>query len=150
MNLATSDWLIKLNNILKENDEIYRTAAKSVGLSDCAFWILYTMRTEGKPMLQSEICACMYEPKQTVNSALKNLEAEGYLTLSSASDRRFKQVSLTSKGEQLARETVDLVIQKEQSSLSDLTENEREAFVQLFQKYTVSLKKNMRTLKKSI
>ncbi len=139
--------LERLNSILKENDEIYRNAAKRVGLPDCAFWILYALRTGEEPMLQSDICACIYGPKQTVNSALKNLEAEGYLMLSSAPDRRFKQVSLTKKGDQLARETVDLVIQKEQSALTELTEEEQEAFIRIFRKYTVSLKKNLQNLK---
>ena len=32
------------NRILKENDELYRSAVKTMGLPDCAFWILYTLR----------------------------------------------------------------------------------------------------------
>lgn len=32
------------NRILKETDELYRSAVKTMGLPDCAFWILYTLR----------------------------------------------------------------------------------------------------------
>ena len=36
--------LNEYNDLFKENDEIYRAAAKRLGLPDCAFWILYTLR----------------------------------------------------------------------------------------------------------
>ena len=38
--------LLEFNNIVKENDDIYRCAARSLGLSDSVFWILYTFRME--------------------------------------------------------------------------------------------------------
>ena len=55
---------------------MYRSAAKSCGISECAFWILYTLRVEEKPFTQAEICEFLIEPKQTVHSALKKLEDE--------------------------------------------------------------------------
>ena len=72
------EYLSRLNNLFKENDEIYRNAAKRVGLPDCAFWIFYILREdsikkEGNILTQSEICSTMYLPKQTVNSAMKKL-----------------------------------------------------------------------------
>lgn len=68
--------LIAFNRETKKLDDVYRSAAKSCGISECAFWILYTLRVEEKPFTQAEICEFLIEPKQTVNSALKKLEAE--------------------------------------------------------------------------
>lgn len=142
----TNNCLSKFNNIIKESDEIYRNAAKLVGLSDCAFWILYALRTDENPLTQKEICYATYQPKQTVNSALKKLEADGYVELFSADDRRSKQVRLTKRGLSLAQRTVDKVILQEQNALSELSPEEQDAFLQLFRKYTDLLNANIQTL----
>lgn len=67
--------LREYNDSLKAIDDTYRAAARRFGLPECAFWILYTLRVERSPLTQSEICALQYQPKQTVHSALKRLEA---------------------------------------------------------------------------
>lgn len=147
MNNSTN-WLSEYNGIFKETDEIYHNIAKTLGLSDCAFWILYSLRTEGDALTQSEICNTFYQPKQTVNSALKKLEQNGYIELLERSDRRRKQIRLTQKGITLAEETVDRVIGVEQKTMSGLDEAEQKAFVGLFRKYTDLLKCNMQTILK--
>ena len=95
--------LMAYNKEMKKLDDVYRNAAKTCGMAECAFWILYTLRVEEKSFTQAEICEFLVEPKQTVNSALKKLVAEGYLALSSGADQRSKLVQLTPKGEALAR-----------------------------------------------
>lgn len=143
---ADREFLSKLNNIFRENDEIYRHAAKKSGLSDCAFWILYTLRDEGNITTQSQICSAIYLPKQTVNSAMKKLENSGYIQLLNTNDRRSKQVSLTPKGVALAEKTVDRVIFRETDALSGMTPDEKEAFLRLFRKYTDLLNANLQKL----
>lgn len=138
--------LLEYNGIIKENDEIYRCAAKASGMSDCAFWILYILRTEEEVFTQSGICNALYQPKQTVNSALKKLEQDGCIRLTEMEDRRSKQVHLTEKGRDLAGRTVDRVVAVEMESLSGLTQEEQETFIGLFHKYTDLLKDNMRKL----
>lgn len=138
--------LNEYNNLFKESDEIYRTAAKRLGLPDCAFWILYTLRENNAPLTQSEICATLYQPKQTVNSALKHLQADGYIALHSGSDRRSKQVSLTCQGEALAQRTVDRVIAAECNALLDMNDEEQAAFIGLFRRYTMALQACMREI----
>lgn len=135
--------LWEYNTIFKENDEVYRCAAKTLGISDCSLWILYTLRTEQEAITQKEICEAFYYPKQTVNSALKKLENEGYIVLSEMTDRRSKQIDLTPKGVKLAEKTADKITEAELASLSGLTDTERETFIELFRKYTGLLKKNM-------
>lgn len=95
--------LLEYNRETKRLDDLYRCAAKQCGISECAFWILYTLRAEERQFTQAEICEFLIEPKQTVHSALKKLEAEGYLARTSGADLRSKHVALTEKGEQFAR-----------------------------------------------
>ena len=35
------------NSIIKEYDQMYRDAIKTLGLNDSSFWILYTLRDDG-------------------------------------------------------------------------------------------------------
>lgn len=138
--------LSEFNSIIKESDDIYRCAAKALGLPDCAFWILYTLRAETEAVTQRGICSTIYQPKQTVNSALKKLEQDNILCLSEMTDRRSKRVLLTDRGHSLASRTVDRVIDAEKSALSGLTVSEQETFLALFHKYINLLKENMPAL----
>ena len=87
-------------------------------------------------------------PPQTINSALKKLEAQGYVELSSVGDKRKKQVGLTEKGKALAAETADKVIAIELETMGSLTPQEQDAFLGLLHKYTDLLKKNLSILNK--
>lgn len=148
LNENTSKTLSQFNSIFKENDEIYRKVAKELGLSDCAFWILYNLSENNKPLTQSDICYYLYQPKQTVNSALKKMEHEGYIKLIQINDRRSKQIYLTEEGKRLAEETVNKVINIECETFSELTKEEQEDFIKLFRKYTDLLKNNIKKLNK--
>lgn len=89
--------LLEYNKETKRLDDLYRCAAKQCGISECAFWILYTLRAEKRQFTQAEICEFLIEPKQTVHSALKKLEAEGYLARTSSANLRSKHVALTER-----------------------------------------------------
>lgn len=136
--------LKQYNDITKENDKLYRSAAKKYGFSECEFWILYYLRSGyGEPM-QSVICNSFYLPKQSIHSALKKLEAEGYIALTAGENRRSKGILLTSEGKRICAETVDHIIEAEMSALGSLSEKEQEKFMNLYDRYTEQFKLNMR------
>ena len=138
--------LYKYNRIYKENNDLYRGVAKALGVSDSVFWILYSLREQSRGATQSEICNMLYEPKQTVNSTLKKMEAEGYITMASHPDRRRKLLVLTQKGEELAEKTADKVLALECSALKEMSEADRQAFLRLFQTYTEILKEKISSI----
>lgn len=138
--------LKRYNTITKENDEIYRDIARKFGVSEYAFWILYFLRTEYGEPVQSEICSSFFQPKQSVNSALKKLEAEGYITLETGSSRRRKQIVLTPAGIKLCRETVDPVIEAEKRALGSLSAEQQEVFMTLYEQFTKQLKINIQSV----
>lgn len=136
------DILIRYNRIFKDTDKIYHNFAKSYGLSDCAFWILYLLRETDTQYTQAEICNMLSLPRQTVNSALKNLQSEGYISLTPAeNNKKSKILVLTEKGEVLAKNSADIVLKAEIKVLRQFSENELQLFLSLSEKYAVLLRK---------
>lgn len=137
------EYLSEYNGLMKENDELYRNAAKAMGLSDCAFWILYLLRESDVELIQSDICSAICMPKQTVNSSLKKLEESGYIRFFEGNDRRSKLLRLTQEGTVFASETVDRVLAAELRALGGMTAEEQSVFLGLFRRFTDLLKKEM-------
>lgn len=135
--------LVEYNSMIMEHENLYRQIARRFGLSECAFWILYSLREANAPLTQSALCYALSQPKQTINSALKKMEEYGYIELIFGEDRRKKQIHLTEKGEVLARETVDKVIILENRTFDTFTDEEQKLFLRLFHKYTDNLKENL-------
>ena len=135
MEMGARGALVEFNRICKENNEIYHGVTRALGLTDCAFWILYTLRESEGEYTQRDLCAVLCEPKQTVNSALKKLVEEGVLRLEAADGNlKNKRVCLTEAGEAFLRRTVDRVFGVESAAAARLTEEERSALVALSQK----------------
>ena len=146
--MEISRWLAKFNALSKESDNLYRGLAREWGGSECALWILYTLRAEKPPVTQKAICDILHAPKQTVNSAMKALEAGGYLRLEPGPDRRRKQVVLTEAGERLARESADKIILAEEAAFGAMTEPEREMFLILMGRFVRALREEIQEIKR--
>lgn len=139
---GTKGRLAELNRIEKETDGLYHGAARAMGLSDCASWILYSLR-EPEETTQSGLCASLYETKQTVNSAIKKLEREGYVELCLSRDRRSKVLRLTERGAALAEGTVDRLRTAELAALGGMGKAEQETLLALLQRYSALLKEEL-------
>ena len=127
--------LMAYNKEMKKLDDVYRNAAKTCGMAECAFWILYTLRVEEKSFTQAEICEFLVEPKQTVNSALKKLVSAGLLQLSAGTDQRSKQILVTEVGDIFCKTHVDPVLEAEAASLQAMGEEDRAAILRLTKLY---------------
>ena len=146
MDAISQQMLLAFNAAMKHVDDVYRRAVRQYGLSECAFWILYTLRVE-RPYTQAGLCEFLHEPKQTVNSALKKLEAEGFLVLSAGDDQRSKRVRLTEKGEQLARTCADCVAEAEARAIGSMSPDDRAALIRLMELYGTLLSEQLQTKK---
>ena len=132
----------ELNAIFKETDAIYSELAKKSGLSDCAFWLMYSLREANGSCTQKEICNQWTMSKQTVNAALKGLEKSGYITLIvSESDKRSKYITLTDKGDKFAQENVDITFQLERLAFQKLSDAERVTMIESNRRYQELLRK---------
>ena len=103
--------ILAYDALWRENNALYSEWAKAHGLSYNELLVMLSLTREADaPCTQKDICRQWLLPKQTVNSALKNLVRAGYLRLE-ATDGNLKNkwVCLTETGDELLRRTVDLV-----------------------------------------
>lgn len=66
------------NQCEKEMISICREYELKHNISDTPFWILYVLHGSREQMPQTDICNSLYQPRQSTDTALKKLEADGY------------------------------------------------------------------------
>lgn len=141
MQRNTTEHLQKFNKIYKEMDIIYHTYAKSCGLSDMAYWILYSMSESDKLFTQRDFCKEWFSPPQTVNSALKDLEKRDIIFLEPVpGNKKNKWIKLTENGKKFMARTVSPLIRAECESFEELSSNECTAMLCATHKYMTALK----------
>lgn len=130
--LTFQEFIRRYNGLYKENNEIYHRLARHFGLSDTAFWILYTLREMGGSVSQSQLCGELFLSKQTIHSALKQLEQGGFLQLEDLpNNRKNKLVRVTPQGEQLLCQVADPVFAMEERAFLRLSPQQRQALLEL-------------------
>lgn len=141
--------LTRFNQIYKEMDIVYHNYAKSLGLSDTAFWILYCISENENALTQRELCNYWSLPPQTVNSALKDIEKRGLITLDPVTgNKKNKLLHLTSVGEELVSRVMVPLIQAEEESFNTLSDEECEQMLSLTKRYSEALRKNIEDITK--
>lgn len=133
--------LIAFNQLHKEMDIMYHNYAKSVGLSDTAFWILYSVSEHGGTITQRELCTSWFYAPQTINSALKELEKHGiiYLELVPGS-KKSKQIQLTGEGQRLAKCAIEPLLEVEAASFQALGAQDASLLLSVTEKHVSILK----------
>ena len=148
MKAELSEQLALLNQNDKQMDDLYHHYALRLGISDTVLWILYITYTQGDGLTQKEICDLWAYSKQTINTALKHLEAEGILALTPVEGhRKSKRIVFTERGRQYARETIEPLVRAEMTSLKKMSEEERELLVNLSLKWTALFQQELEKVK---
>lgn len=76
MEQSTVFVLYSFNQAHKRMNVIYHDYAKAIGLSDAAFWLLYSVYEHGKPCTQKDLCQAWFYAPQTINSAIKAMQEQ--------------------------------------------------------------------------
>lgn len=141
--------LFKRYNILAwETDALYHKISLTFSLTDSALNILYIIYYSGEAAELREIVHYSGLQKQTVNSALRNLEEKGIITLKSVNGKS-KSASLTPYGLAVCEKSVKKLIEWEDKALSTFSESELSLFLSLMEKYLVSMKESLEEYKDS-
>lgn len=83
-------------------DGFYAEYAKRSGVKSNLLWVLYALN-DGNEHSQKEICDSWDLPRTTVNTIVKELEEEGYVSLKQIKgEKRELSLSLTEKGKEYA------------------------------------------------
>ena len=134
MKPCVSEQLQYYNLLTSEIDEAYHNASLKLGLSDSAMMILYALCSRENPCPLLEIAKLTGISRQTIHSAIKELEAQGILTLESPGGRR-KLVRLTEEGMELAEKTAGRLIKIENEIFDSWTGEELEQYIRLTGRY---------------
>ncbi|MDE5893332.1 MAG: MarR family transcriptional regulator [Acetatifactor sp.] len=139
MNNYASKEMKRYNHLLGEIEATYHEMSLKLGLSDSAMIILYTICDEGESCPLSEICRRSGLSKQTVNSAIRKLEADGSLYLEKAGVRS-KTVCLTTAGKKLAGQTALRLLNTENAILASWPRQDVEKYLELTEKFLTALR----------
>ena len=130
----TSRDLRRYNHLLQETDAVYHEMAQHWGLPDSVMGVLYTLCDAGGRCSVREVCRLGGMSKQTVNSALRKLEAEGILYLE-PSGARSKRVCLTEAGLRVADATAGRLIRLENSIFDEWPAEDVQQYLGLMERY---------------
>ncbi len=135
----------RINYLHSEINNVFHEMSQQMGLSDSVSCILYTICNFGDSCMLTDIINMTGIPKQTVNSALRKMEGDGYLQLETTQTRR-KKVVLTEAGKLLTRKTAEQMIRMENEIYASWTEEERQLHLALTQRYLDQLKEKAKEL----
>ena len=93
----------------------------------------------------NDICKNSGISKQTVNSAIRSLEADDILHLVRHTGRS-KKVVLTEKGKDYVRQTVAKLYQAEQNAFDSWSEEEISTYIALMEKYNDCFRRQIEEL----
>lgn len=132
----------RINYLASEMDALYHQASLKLGISDSVSIVLYTIYDVGEGCLLSDIYKRSGVSKQTVNSAMRRLEADGMLYLEPYTGRS-KRIVLTDNGRAYLQRTAARLVQAEMHAFDGWTEGEVRAHIGLMEKYTESLRRQI-------
>lgn len=131
--------LKRYNYLFSETGAAYHEMYMKLGLSDSAMMVLYAVLENGDCRLLKEICQSTGLSKQTVNSALRKLEAEHILYLEMSGGKN-KTVHLTEDGKILAVKTAGRVLAAEDEILASWPQEDVQKYLELTEAYMLALK----------
>lgn len=135
--------LKEFNILYKEVDELYHRIAVEIGLSDSAFFILYSIVEFGDGCLQKDIADHYFISRKTINSSIKNLEAQGVIELRKG-NRRDMHLYLTEAGQTFVKEKMLPVFELENSVFEEFSKEECQQLIQLTRKYVMLCRKKIK------
>lgn len=129
----------RCNHLVSEIDSVYHDMAKALGFSDSEMQILYTVYGSGGEIMLREIALCCGVSKQTLNSALRKLEQQGFVLLKAA-DGKSKAVCLTPDGMRRCEGSVSHVIDAENEIFSSWEREDVARYLELTERFLRDIK----------
>ena len=142
-----SPTLIRFNAIVSEIDGIYHAAAQRMGISDSVQQILYAICVLGEGCTQADVCRMGFVSKQTVHSAIRQMEHGGLLTLENGPGRS-RAIRLTDAGRALMRRAALPLVEAENAVFAAWTAQERETCLRLNARYADDFRARLDALMK--
>ena len=130
---STKDYLTQIARQEKQFDALYRRVGVRFGLPDCTMWVLYFLISAEGNITQQELIGKMMFPKQTINSAVMNLDKKGFVTLRIVpGTRNRKTITLTKSGRELAKNTVERMLKAELYAVNAMGAERISQYIELY------------------
>lgn len=141
MEFCFNEEIGSFNFLMSKIDVVYHEVALRLGITDSSMLILYALCSNNGECMLGDIISGV--SKQTINSALRKLEADKIIYLETFNGRK-KKVYLTEKGKEFVKDTVLRVIKVENDIFSSWSDEERKIYIGLTQRYLRDFKKKVK------
>lgn len=139
------------NEILRNNKQfskmnaLYHRLSQKFGIANSESEILYYLVSSEKDVPIQEIIYFTCSPKQTVNSALRNMEKKEWIKLKKI-DSKSKLVCLTEKGKKQAEITVEKILAIEEQIFLSFKQEKVEEYLYFTKEFTDKLEDKLMEL----
>lgn len=135
----------RCNHLHGEIEAVYHDAALKFGLTDSTQLILYTICYLGDNCPLSDVVRMTGISKQTVNSAIRNMEKQDLICLTSATPKT-KNIVLTEKGNELSERTVIRLMRAEDDIFASWSDEDMKKYLELNERFLEDLKEKVSRL----
>lgn len=140
--MQENDPVRQLNRLACALDCTYHQAARKFGLSDSVLCILYMLHERGDGCPLHDIYSKSGISKQTINSALRKLEAEQVLYLEPAGGRG-KRLRLTETGKHYVETTAARLYEVEREIFRSWPKEDFDRYLSLMEKHNRDLRERI-------
>ena len=136
------DKVRQINYLTSEMEALYHQSSLKLGITDSISVVLYTIYEAGEECLLSSVYKRTGTSKQTVNSAIRGLEADKIIYLEPYNGRS-KKIVLTEKGKSYVAQTVAKLYKAEVMAFEEWSEKEINTYLEMMEKYKNCLQKQI-------
>lgn len=147
MSKTIREELNRFNYLLGETEAAYHKVSFRMGCSDSAMKILYAICDNGGSCPLRTIRRRSGLSKQTMNSAIRKLEAEGVLYLE-PDGAKAKNACLTSHGQAVAESTAMRILRIEKEIFAGWPQEDVETYLRLTEKFLANFKEKAARLER--
>ncbi len=140
--------ILRNNQQFGKLNALYHKLSQFYDISDSESEILYYLVSSEKDVPIQEIIYFTCSPKQTVNSALRNMEKKEWITLRKI-DSKSKLVCLTEKGKNQAKQSVEKILDIEKEVFLSINQEEVEKYLEFADKFNEKLEEKLNRLEKN-
>lgn len=139
------DFVHRINCLSNDMDALYHLAARKLGVSDSVLIVAYMIHEKGDGCLLYDVCTDSGLSKQTINSAIRKLEADHVLYLEQDKGNT-KRIRLTETGRQFVDQTASRLFDAECRAFASWEDEEFEMYLKLMEKYNHSFRAQLETM----
>ncbi len=144
-----SDKLKYFNSMLSEIDNLYQKLLLTINISESEFIVLFALLELGEGCSQKDIAENRYINKKTINSAIKKLQKEGYISLK-AGKYPHMNIYLTDDGKKYIQDKVIPIIKVENDALENLPDEEFGMLLGCYEKHMSNFRNKVTEFSKAI